>query len=435
MTARAAVFGALAIGVSTLLATGARPGADPAVEYTPRERKRILAHAPLGPRPADETNAVADDPAAARLGQFLFFDTRLSGNGEVSCATCHDPEQSFADGRQLARGIGDLTRHTPALWNVAYNRWFFWDGRADTLWAQALVPLEVPDEHGTTRLHCAHVVHGDRAVRTAYERVFGPMPDLDDAARFPADARPVPDEPGHPHHRAWMAMAPDDRAAVDRVFANLGKAIAAYERRLVSDRAPFDTFVEGLRDGDPERMAAITPAAQRGLKLFAGRANCELCHFGPNFSDGEFHSTGIGPLGGGPLHDAARYEGIEQLRANPFNATGPFADGRDGPAADKTRSLVRSTESWGQFKTPSLRNVALTAPYMHQGQLATLRDVIEHYSTLENAVLPGHHREQLLVPLNLTDEEIADLEAFLRSLTGGSPDPALLRQPASPLQP
>ena len=192
-----AVLGAaIAAGATLQNDPGSEP--DPVAPLSDRARRKILAHAPLPAAPAAPTNAVADDPAAARFGQRLFFDTRLSADGSVSCATCHDPEQSFADGLQLGEGLEQVTRHTPALWHVAHNRWFFWDGRADTLWSQALKPLETPKEHGITRLHCAHLVHDDPDLRRAYEGVFGPMPDLSDRARFPAAARPVPDEPAHP---------------------------------------------------------------------------------------------------------------------------------------------------------------------------------------------------------------------------------------------
>lgn len=435
---RAAAPLALMAGMATIVAQA--PPSGPAGAFTKDEMRRILALSPLPPPPPDPTNAVADDPAAAHLGRFLFFEERFSANGEVSCATCHDPEQAFTDGRRTAQAIGALDRHTPSLWNVAYNRWFFWDGRADTLWAQAVVPIETPTEHGTSRLKCVHVVHEDPGLRAAYEAIFGPMPDLADAARFPPDGRPVSDEPEHPHHGAWISMTAEDRETVNGIYANLAKAIAAYERRLIRRRAPFDVFVEGLRSGDAASLAALTPAAQRGLQLFVGRADCLRCHFGPHFSDGEFHSTGVPPLGGGPLHDAGRYEGIESLRDSAFSAAGPYADAAGGAAAaaeaaEKVHSLLRSPETWGQFKTPSLRNVALTAPYMHQGQLAALGDVLRHYSTLEDAVLPSHHQEQLLVPLELAPAEMAALEAFLVSLTGEEFEDALLTPPLSPRWP
>ncbi|MCP3905697.1 MAG: hypothetical protein GY715_18885 [Planctomycetes bacterium] len=416
--------------VPVALATATEPAA---VELTETDRRLLERHSPVPPLPPAPSNVVADDPAAAHLGQFLFFEQRFSANGEVSCATCHDPAQAFTDGRPRAQAIGDVPRHTITLLNTAHNRWFFWDGRRETLWSQALVPFEEPVEMGGSRLRIARVIAGDPALRAAYESVFGPAAILDDmASTVPLDARPVPGDAKHPHHVAWIAMSHADRDAVNRVFANVGKAIAAYERRLLSTQAPFDEFVAGVRAGDPERTAAIPPAAQRGWKLFAGRASCRLCHFGPLFTDGEFHSTGIGPEGGGPLNDPARYAGIPQVQASEFNARGAYSDARDGVKAKQVRSLRRSPEAWGQFKTPSLRNVARTPPYMHQGQLATLRDVVLHYSTLENAVLPDHHQEQLLVPLHLTDREIDDLVAFLESLSAADPAETLLKRPERP---
>ncbi|MHC5113287.1 MAG: cytochrome-c peroxidase [Planctomycetota bacterium] len=413
-----------------LLAAAAAP--RPTVDLTDKERQLLARHSPAPALPKSPPNAVADDPAAAHLGQFLFFDARLSANGEVSCATCHDPKQAFADGRPRGRGLDDLPRHTPSLLNTAHNRWFYWDGRRATLWSQALVPFETAEEMGGSRVRVARVIAADPALRSAYEAVFGAAPILDAADRFAADARPVPGQPEHPHQQAWAAMSAADREAIDRVFANVGKAIAAYERRLLATRAPFDEFVEGVRTGDAKKLAAISPSAQRGWKLFAGRASCRLCHFGPMFTDGEFHSTGIAPEGGGPLTDPGRYAGIPQVKAGEFNAAGPYSDERDGAKAKQVLTLRRSPETWGQFKTPSLRNVARTPPYMHQGQLATLRDVVRHYSTLEDAVLPDHHQEQLLVPLHLTDGEIDDLVEFLESLSAADPPAKLLEQPSRP---
>lgn len=407
-----------------------QPDESGAVRFTEQEQRRIFQHSPLPPPPPDPTNAVADNPDAARLGQRLFFDPRLSGNGQVSCATCHLPERHFADGKPLAEGVMRFERHTPALWNVAYNRWYFWDGRADTLWSQALQPIEQPEEMGGSRTGVARLIASDRELRAAYEQVFGPIGELDDPRRFPPGARPQPGGATRPEHAAWEAMNPADREQVERVFVNAGKAIAAYERRLLSRRSAFDLFVEGLRSGDPQKLAALPAPAQRGLRLFVGRGNCRLCHGGPNFTDGEFHSVRVPPLESGPPRDPGRYRGIEQVLANPFNAAGRYSDQRDGPAADKLRYLARKPEDWGRFKTPSLRNVALTPPYMHQGQFATLDEVLEHYSTFPRALPPDHHQQEtILVPLNLTPEEKADLKAFLESLTDIDVDRTLLRAP------
>lgn len=405
------------------------------LKFTDLERSRILQHSPLPPPPPDPTNAVADDPRAAHLGQFLFFDTRLSSNGKVSCATCHDPARGFADDKTLPEGVGTGTRNTQTVWNAAYGRWYFWDGRADTLWSQALGPIEGEHELNFSRMEVAHLLQADAALRAAYERLFGAMPDLSDSARFPPRARPMPDKPEDPAHRAWIAMQPDDRAAVNRVLAGALKAIAAYERTLISRASPFDQFAAALRAGDAGLAGRYPLDAQRGLRIFLGKGNCRLCHSGPQFSDGEFHDIRIPPLAGGPAIDSARYDGVKRLLAGEFNARGPHSDQRDGPAAEKLEFLNSRPEFWGLFKTPTLRNVARTPPYMHQGQFATLGKVLHYYSTLENALPPNHHgaRETVLVPLGLSPGEMLDVIAFLESLTDESVDPTLLGKPRTPL--
>ncbi|MFQ5655118.1 MAG: cytochrome-c peroxidase [Planctomycetota bacterium] len=419
----------LASPISAQETTG---GDGAALHFSDKELRRISRHSPLPPPPADPTNRVADDPRAVHLGRFLFFDPRLSGKGDVSCASCHEPARGFADG--LARRWVDM-RHTPSLWNVAHNRWFFWDGRADSLWAQALHSIEAPLEFGGSRLQVAHLVHDDPELRRAYEALFGPLPDLSDDDRFPPAGRPLPEDPEEALHRAWLSMAIEDRRTIDRIFAGIGKAIAAYERRLVSDRSPFDLFAEGLLDGDPEKRRALSPAARRGLKLFVGSANCRSCHAGPNLSDGEFHNIGVPPLGGNAPRDPGRYRGGELVLADPFNARGDHSDDRRGRAAMRLERLRISGRAWGEFKTPSLRNVARTAPYMHQGQFRSLREVVTFYSTLENVIPYGHHKETVLKPLNLSDDQIDDLVAFLESLTDEELEPALTRPPSSPLPP
>ena len=402
---------------------------DP-VRFSESEMRRIASHA-LPAIPPSPTNAFADDPAAAHFGQYLFFETRFSSNGEISCATCHEPARGFTDGRQLAQGIGTMPRHTPSLLNVAWNRWFFWDGRADSLWSQALEPIEHEREYGGNRLRVAHVIHDDPQLRLAYVSLFGAMPDLDDATRFPPEARPGPDGADDAMHSAWQAMAADDQAAVNRIFVNVGKCIEAYERRLISRDSPFDRFAAGLHTGDASAMSALSIEAQRGLKLFIGQANCRLCHAGPNFTDGEFHNTGVPPPGGAAPSDSGRYDGIRLLQSAEFTAASPFSD--DATQAGAIATLRRTAETWGQFKTPSLRDVASTAPYMHQGQFVTLREVLNFYSTRQGAVAIGHHQETILNPLNLADDQLADLEAFLRSLSGRGLDDQLLSRPDSPL--
>jgi cytochrome c peroxidase len=392
--------------------------------FSAKEIASILSLSPLPAPPPSPTNAFADDPAAARLGQFIFFDTRLSKTGAVSCASCHDPAKNFSDGQAIPEKFSRELRHTPSLWNVAYNRWYFWDGRADSLWSQAAIPLENPIEHGTDRRQIAALFAQDQSLLRAYRQVFGTVPE---AASLDGPA---------------SAADPVSRDSADRVIANVGKAIEAYERQLVSRYSPFDTFVEGIRERDDEKLQSLSPAAVRGLQTFVGRGNCTTCHHGPNFTDGEFHDTGVSRLTAASQTDMGRFGGVVSLLGSPFNSQGIFSDA--GPAKDQlpTAFLVNSIKNKRQFKTPTLRNVAVTAPYMHRGQLSTLRDVVRFYSTLDVPSEPrlpfarGHIHaggmEQVLIRLNLTDAESDDLVAFLESLSDTQINPQLMQPLASP---
>ncbi len=354
---------------------------------------RVRRNPPLGPVPADPTNRWADSEAAAQLGHRIFFDERFSASGRVACSSCHDPAHGFSDPRPLAKGEGSGTRHSMRVLNVAHQRWFTWDGRADTLWSQAVQPFETPHEMNLPRAKVVARVAGDSVLRDAYLRAFGQAPPA-------ADAAP---------------------AAVDAAFAQIGKALAAYERKLVSGPSAYDRWWTRRAAGDPKADQELTDAQRRGLALFFGKANCFQCHHGALFSDGEFHMLGVPPRDGGQPTDAGRYAVIERIRSDPFNAAGPHSDDPDGVQAHISASLVRTPDQWGEFRTPSLRNVAQTPPYMHAGQMATLPDVVRFYSTLEGATSLDHHRESVLTKLGLSASDQADLVAFLEALTGPLP--------------
>jgi cytochrome c peroxidase len=183
----------------------------------------------------------------------------------------------------------------------------------------------------------------------------------------------------------------------------------------VSGRTPFDDFRDALSRNDFSAMKNYPVAAQRGLRIFVGRGNCVACHVGPAFSNGEFHDTGV-PffIKGGA--DAGRHGGIRKLEANPLNLLGRYNDDKSGASAVKTRQVDLQHRNFGEFKTPSLRNVARTAPYMHNGSLATLDEVVRHYSEISPDRLHSDG-EAILKPLRLSAEESADLVAFLESLT------------------
>lgn len=364
--------------------------------------RRVARNPPLGAVPADPTNRYADSPAAAALGHRLFFDQRLSASGAVSCATCHDPARSFSDPRPLSVGEGTGPRHSMTVLNAAHQRWLTWDGRADTLWGQAVQPFETRHEMGTTRAQVLGVVRADPVLREAWRAAF--------AADVPAaDAAP---------------------AAIDAAFAQVGKAIAAYERRLTGGVSAYDRWWRRRAAGDAGADAELSEPERRGLVLFFGKANCFQCHHGALFSDGEFHNIGMPPRDGGMPTDAGRYAAVERVRDDPFNAAGPHSDDRTGTQARISRSLVNSPDRWGEFRTPSLRNAAVTAPYMHAGQKATLAEVVRFYSTLEGATQLDHHRESVLRRLDLSAQEEADLVAFLGALTGPGPGAPWDRPPA-----
>lgn len=380
--------------------------------------------------PEDPTNAYAEDPGAARLGQWLYFDKRLSANGEVGCVTCHDPSKGFADGKALAEGIGTTGRGSPTVLNTAWNRWFFWDGRADSHWAQALGPLESPIEHGFSRLELAHLLDDDPDLNEAYTAVFGALPDLSDAERFPAFGRPVAADEEDPAEVAWASMTAADQETVNRIFANAGKAIAAYERRVRSGPSDFDRYALALAAGDETGGGFLSDREVRGLSLFVGDAHCHLCHTGPTFSDLEFHNVGLAPRVGLNPDDLGRYDGIPKVISDPFNGLGAYSDSAED-AAEKLSYLALTSDQLAQFKTPPLRDVALTAPYMYGGQLATLEDVVRFYNAADETPQWGH-REEVIVPLELDDASIADLVAFLEALTGDGVDAALTAPPDSP---
>jgi cytochrome c peroxidase len=353
-----------------------------AAEFTPAEAARILQH---GPWPADwstdPSNRVSGKSAAVAFGRALFFDPRLSGNGKVSCATCHEPDKLFSDGKARGEGFEPLDRNTPSLLNVRLNRWFGWDGAADSLWSQSVRPIVDRREMGASTTHVGQLVRGDPELAKDYARVFGRPPGDDDS-----------------------------------VTADVGKALAAYQERLASGRTAFDEFRDALARGDREAAGRYPAAAQRGLKIFVGKGNCSTCHFGPNFTNGEFGDIGIPFFAARGRVDPGRHEGIRKLKASRANLLGDYNDDPARTSATGTQHVALEHRNWGEFRVPSLRNVAGTAPYMHNGHLPALRDVVAHYSDLSEERLHADG-EKILRPLRLSASEAEDLVAFLESLS------------------
>lgn len=308
----------------------------------------VNAESNLGTPDKDDIEYPDDDAPSqpeVELGKILFFDTRLSINQNQSCATCHNPDLGFGDG--VAAGSGTmgsaLGRNTPHIYNLAWGTIFMWDGRKATLEDQALGPIEAVGEMNMPLAQLLPRLNAVPFYQKQFKEVYG--------------SSTITKE-------------------------TLGKAIAAFERTIISDNSSFDKYIAGNKN-------AMSPEAIRGLALFETKANCVSCHDGANFTDDSFHNIGI--------------KGNDQ--------------GRD--------AIMSSPGMIGAFKTPGLRNTLLTAPYMHDGSLASLEEVVRFYNRGGDS---AKHRSKLIMPLNLNELEIQELVAFLGALT----DPVIIERPNIP---
>lgn len=414
------------------------------------------------PFASDASNSVADEPAARAFGQRLFFDTRLSGRliepdndgnastlgkrgevGRVSCAGCHLPGSRFVDTRsphqQISLAAQWTTRRTPTLLEVGAMPLYNWDGRRDSLWAQAIGVMESEREFNSGRLFVAEQIF--RLHRVEFEAVFGALPPLDDATRFPqlapedAGCTLVPSATGasfvcrgRPGDGAdYDHLGAVEQDLVTRVVVDAAKAIAAYVRQLRCGESRFDRWL----DGDE---TALTPEEQRGLAIFvrADKGNCVSCHSGPQLSDGKFHNVGLSPaivaVAFVDQDDRGQAGAIEALLADALNTRGPYSDGDRGvlPSADASVPLPQP-QMEGAFRTPPLRCIAEQPSFLHTGQLRTLEQVITFFH--RGGDRTGYPGMNELRPLLLDADERADLAAFLRALDGPGPAASLLAAP------
>lgn len=378
--------GRLAACAAMLALALARPAvAQTLLDFSADEVARIAAHGPWPPKPApDASNRIEKNRAAVALGRQLFFDARLSVDGRFACASCHVPALAFQDGRRVPLSRAGAVRNTPTLLNAGAQRWLGWDGAHDSLWSASLAPLVSADEMGHDLATLAAAVGARPDWIGSWPRVFG---------------RGLPDNP--------QALAVD-----------VAKLLAAYQATLVSPRTPFDDFRDALLRGDRRAAARYPLAAQRGLRLFVGEARCHVCHAGPGFSNGEFADVGVPFFVVGGV-DPGRHGGLQKLLTSPLNRLGAFNDaGAAGdPRAVTTRHVLPQHRHFGEFRVPGLRELASTAPYMHDGSLPTIEDVVRHYSELDEERLHADG-ERVLRRLNLSAQQAADLATFLRSLAG-----------------
>jgi cytochrome c peroxidase len=350
--------------------------------FSEQEKQVILSHGPWPPpAPRDPSNRVSGKAAAVALGEKLFFEPRLSSTGSVLCATCHAPFRGWQDARPRGLGLEPVDRNTQSLLNVAFQRWYGWDGAHDSLWAQSIRPLLDPREMRSDAKTVGNVVRSLFFVE--YVKAFDRKPPEND----------------------------------EELLADVGKALAAFQETLVTGRTPFDDYRDSLLKGEE---GPYPDSAKRGLKIFVGKGNCSVCHFGPHFTNGEFSDVGVPFFIAPGKVDPGRSEGIRKLKSNPYNLLGRYNDDPARASAIGTRHVEPQHRNFGEFRVPGLRNVAQTAPYMHNGSLATLTEVVKHYSEINEDRLHSDG-EKILRKLFLNEEEIQDLVAFLVSLSEKTP--------------
>ena len=388
-----------AICLSALSLSAVAPSSaatDEPVRFDTDELARIVRHGPWPPPfQRDPTNRVSGNPAAIAFGRQLFFEPRFSPSGYVACVACHQPDRGFADNIPRARGLAPVDRNAIALQNLGLQRRYGWAGSSDSLWMASLRPILDEREIGGSAEKVARVIRTGDGVACRYRAAFGV-------------------DPG--------------RQNAEAVLVNVGKALAAYQETLVTGRTAFDDFRDAIARGEPPPVS-YPLAAQRGLKLFVGRGNCYTCHSGSNFTDGGFRATGVPPFVGQTTADEGLYAGLRTLRASRFNLLGRYSDDTTGATALATLGARPEPSDRGKWRTPSLRNVAVTAPYLHNGTAASLHDVVRRYAKSSVQRRPGDDARDLR-RVDLADGDVEDLVAFLHTLT----DADGARRPLAPLE-
>ncbi len=489
----------------------------PNCEFSREEWLALTALSGLGEPPADRSNKYIGQSDAISLGQKFYFDSRFSGDATqldmlkrptpyaraaigqptgLSCSTCHSPSHAGVDATSIpgnvSVGAGFYDVNSQPTINAAYYPLLYWNGRVDSLWAQAVAVSESFVSMNGNRLSIGWTILDK--YKNAYELVFKetPLPfgqessaaqrallqengrckrgvgdecppavchetagsdaSMQCVPRFPMAGRPGTkmgcqlDDRSEPFGDAYDCMTDADKESITRVLVNFGKAIAAYEYSLVSRNSAFDLFV-----AEGPRSTKLSPAAQRGARLFVGKADCVECHSTPLFSNGEFENVAVPQVGPGVPTESdcpesgvcdcvngknclpwGAWDGLSKLKSNGFRRDSHWSDDPNDKSRAEWVALTLDSSLKGAWRTPSLRDVALTAPYMHNGIFKTLAEVVHHYNQGgDRSDVVGSPAKQMQ-PLGLSDIEQADLVAFLESLTGAALPAALIQTPALP---
>ena len=361
------------------------------------------------PPNTNASNRFANNKQAAEFGKHIFFDKRFSLNATISCASCHQSERAFTDGLPKAKGVHETGRNTQSIIGSAYQSWFYWDGRKDSLWAQALVPFEAANEMASNRIQVLNIIGKDNNYRRQYEALFGPFPSLIFQKNLPVNAGPWGDKVTRNN---WFRIPQHTQHVINKAYANVGKSVAAYMRSLPIPETRFDSYIKVLLSkGESEANKMLSIDERAGLKLFIyqKKTHCLRCHNGPLLSNSDFHNIGTGSFEGKNL-DFGRYLGILALQRDEFNCLGNYSDAK--PEACQSLRFLQSNiheELKGAFKTPSLRNLNKTGPYFHDGRFKSLEEVLQHYLAKPTA-------DSELPQIMLTRQEQQAILAFIGTL-------------------
>jgi cytochrome c peroxidase len=363
----------------------------------------------LPANPNHASNLFAYNQKAADFGKQLFFDKRFSLDGSFACASCHQPDKAFTDGLKKAKGVHKTGRNTQSILGAAHQDWFYWDGRKDSLWSQALVPFEAADEMASSRVQILRIIGQDKTYRLQYESLFGKFPDVIFNATIKSNAGPWGDSETQDN---WYRIPVNLQKIINRAYANIGKSIAAYERSIPLPTTKFDTFLSLLSTkGESTANALLNQNQIAGLKLFMNQSktHCLRCHNGPLLTNGAFHNIGTGNFTGEQL-DFGRFLGIQAVKQDVFNCLGEYSDTQpEQCSALRFLSNQIEDETQGAYKTPSLRYLNKTAPYFHDGRFDSIQQVIDHYLAIKN-------NQTELPALSLTPLEKKQLIEFIRLL-------------------
>jgi cytochrome c peroxidase len=445
----------MGVALTAVLATGAVgcDSGDSNDGFTDQEWRLIhemSMNPAVNPMPSNPVNTQADDPNVIKLGQMLMFETEYAEaitvdnangkkgeTGKVGCITCHDPKFYFVRPEAATPGLGATgRRNVPNMLNVGYLQWFGWTGRHDSLVMHGSGVMGT----AATRLAVMHYIY--KKYRTQWEAAFPdhPLdPALDpmaaDAARFPPTGNPKANETAPDGN--WEKMTADDQHKMDQWAWDVGCIWEAYPRAMVTRNSAFQQWIDGDK-------TALSPEAKRGLKLFLGKAACSDCHSGPALSDSKAHNVAVPnppappPPAMAPAPDMGRFADLAGTLTHKFNGISEFSDNKAfGQMKLDSAPKTGDMSMQGAFKTMILLNVEKTGPYFHTGLTTTLEDVVQHYN--KGGADPGTFtgvKDTRLKPLNLTEMEVADIVAFLKSLTGTVPED-LVRdiRPATPPAP